>query len=120
MGLPGSGKTYLAKRFSKSVFAPQSVPRDYLQKVGVELSRREFTIEANSEDLAQTAIALSGLAKNYYTLTLPIEVIPMATNYVSREIIKLGGNPILRKNQKTDNGNVILDINVKFICIKNS
>ena len=42
---------------------------------------------------------------------LPIEVIPMATNYVSREIIKLGGNPILRKNQKTDNGNVILDIN---------
>ena len=42
---------------------------------------------------------------------LPIEVIPMATTYVSREIIKLGGNPILRKNQKTDNGNVILDIN---------
>jgi len=42
---------------------------------------------------------------------LPIEVIPMATNYVSREIIKLGGNPILRKNLKTDNGNVILDIN---------
>ncbi len=42
---------------------------------------------------------------------LPVEVIPMATNYVSREIIKLGGNPILRKNLKTDNGNVILDIN---------
>ena len=42
---------------------------------------------------------------------LPLEVIPMAANYVSREIIKLGGNPILRKNQKTDNGNVILDIN---------
>ena len=42
---------------------------------------------------------------------LPIEVIPMATNYVSREIIKLGGNPILRKNLKTDNGNIILDIN---------
>ena len=42
---------------------------------------------------------------------LPIEVIPMATTYVSREIIKLGGNPILRKNMKTDNGNVILDIN---------
>ena len=42
---------------------------------------------------------------------LPIEVIPMATNYVSHEIIKLGGNPILRKNLKTDNGNVILDIN---------
>ena len=42
---------------------------------------------------------------------LPIEVIPMATTYVSREIIKLGGNPILRKNLKTDNGNFILDIN---------
>ena len=35
----------------------------------------------------------------------------MATTYVSREIIKLGGKPILRKNLKTDNGNVILDIN---------
>ena len=53
----------------------------------------------------------SKLVDQLGTYPLPIEVIPMATTYVSREIIKLGGNPILRKNLKTDNGNVILDIN---------
>ena len=53
----------------------------------------------------------SKLVNQLGAFPLPIEVIPMASNYVSREIIKLGGNPILRKNQKTDNGNVILDIN---------
>ena len=53
----------------------------------------------------------SKLVSQLGAFPLPIEVIPMASNYVSREIIKLGGNPILRKNQKTDNGNVILDIN---------
>ena len=53
----------------------------------------------------------SKLVNQLGAFPLPIEVIPMASNYVSREIIKLGGNPILRKNQKTDNGNIILDIN---------
>ena len=53
----------------------------------------------------------SKLVDQLGTYPLPLEVIPMASNYVSREIIKLGGNPILRKNQKTDNGNIILDIN---------
>ncbi len=42
---------------------------------------------------------------------LPIEVIPMATKYVKREIIKsIGGNPVLREEFTTDNGNLILDI----------
>jgi len=42
---------------------------------------------------------------------LPIEVIPMATNYVKREIIQsIGGNPVLREEFTTDNGNLILDI----------
>jgi len=42
---------------------------------------------------------------------LPIEVIPMATNYAKREIIKsIGGNPVLREEFTTDNGNLILDI----------
>tara|TARA_B100000965_G_scaffold376932_1_gene370603 strand:- start:479 stop:1159 length:681 start_codon:yes stop_codon:yes gene_type:complete len=57
----------------------------------------------------------SKLVNQLGAFPLPIEVIPMASNYVSREIIKLGGNPILRKNQKTDNGNFILDINDFFI-----
>ena len=41
---------------------------------------------------------------------LQIEVIPMAQSYVAREITKLGGQPELRQDFITDNGNVILDI----------
>lgn len=41
---------------------------------------------------------------------LPIEVIPMARSYVAREMVKLGGRPVLRENFVTDNGNDILDI----------
>ena len=41
---------------------------------------------------------------------LPVEVIPRARSYVAREIVKLGGQPVLREGFITDNGNVILDI----------
>ena len=44
------------------------------------------------------------------TFPLPIEVIPMARSYVAREIIKLGGQSVLREGVTTDNGNVILDV----------
>jgi len=40
---------------------------------------------------------------------LPVEVIPMARSYVGREIVKMGGQPQLRENFTTDNGNLILD-----------
>lgn len=41
---------------------------------------------------------------------LPIEVIPMARSFVARQIVKLGGKPLLRENFTTDNGNLILDV----------
>ncbi len=41
---------------------------------------------------------------------LPIEVIPMARSFVARQLVKLGGTPVLRENFTTDNGNVILDV----------
>ncbi|MEZ5454172.1 MAG: ribose-5-phosphate isomerase RpiA [Thiothrix sp.] len=41
---------------------------------------------------------------------LPIEVIPMAQALVAREMVKLGGNPVLREGFTTDNGNIILDV----------
>jgi ribose 5-phosphate isomerase A len=41
---------------------------------------------------------------------LPVEVIPMARSYVARRIMQLGGQPVLRENFKTDNGNIILDV----------
>lgn len=47
---------------------------------------------------------------------LPIEIIPMALSYVSKEIIKIGGEPKHRKNIITDNGNIIID--AYNLCIK--
>ncbi len=44
------------------------------------------------------------------TFPLPLEVIPMARSYVAREIVKLGGRPVLRGGFTTDNGNIILDV----------
>lgn len=41
---------------------------------------------------------------------LPVEVIPMARNYVARELVHLGGDPVYREGVITDNGNVILDV----------
>ena len=41
---------------------------------------------------------------------LPIEVIPMAQSYVARQLVKAGGQPILRDGFVTDNGNHILDV----------
>jgi len=46
---------------------------------------------------------------------LPVEVIPMARSYVARELVRHGGQPVLREKAPgqpfvTDNGNVILDV----------
>ena len=41
---------------------------------------------------------------------LPIEVIPLARSYVSRELVKLGGDPVYRQGVVTDNGNQIIDV----------
>ena len=41
---------------------------------------------------------------------VPVEVIPMAQSYVARQMVKAGGQPILREGFVTDNGNHILDV----------
>lgn len=41
---------------------------------------------------------------------LPIEVIPMARSLVARQLVGLGGTPVLRENTRTDNGNDIIDV----------
>ncbi|MCB1894686.1 MAG: ribose-5-phosphate isomerase RpiA [Zoogloeaceae bacterium] len=41
---------------------------------------------------------------------LPVEVIPMARAHVARRLAALGGEPRLRQNFVTDNGNLILDV----------
>ena len=47
---------------------------------------------------------------------LPVEVLPMARSYVARELVRLGGQPELRRGFTTDNGNVVLDVrNLKIL-----
>ncbi len=41
---------------------------------------------------------------------VPIEVVPMAQSYVSRQMVKAGGQPIWREGFVTDNGNHIIDV----------
>ena len=41
---------------------------------------------------------------------LPVEVIPMARSFVARQLVAMGGQPELRPDFITDNGNVILDV----------
>lgn len=41
---------------------------------------------------------------------LPIEVIPMARSHVGRRMVALGGEPRLREDFTTDNGNIIIDV----------
>ena len=41
---------------------------------------------------------------------LPVEVIPMARSFVARQLTAMGGQPELRQDFITDNGNLILDV----------
>jgi ribose 5-phosphate isomerase A len=44
------------------------------------------------------------------TFPLPFEVVPMAVEFVARELRARGGDPVLREDQQTDNGNFLLDV----------
>ncbi|MDQ3187169.1 MAG: ribose-5-phosphate isomerase RpiA [Pseudomonadota bacterium] len=52
----------------------------------------------------------SKLVKILGKFPLPVEVIPMAQSHVARELIRMGGQPVLRQGFTTDNGNIILDV----------
>jgi ribose 5-phosphate isomerase A len=63
--------------------------------------------------VARTFVCIADQSKLVTTLgrfPLPVEVIPMARAYVTRELAKLGGSPKLREGFVTDNGNVIIDV----------
>lgn len=63
--------------------------------------------------VADTFVCICDASKRVQTMgkfPLPVEVIPMASAYVSRELGKLGGTPRLREGMVTDNGNLILDV----------
>ncbi|MEM8492336.1 MAG: ribose-5-phosphate isomerase RpiA [Pseudomonadota bacterium] len=63
--------------------------------------------------VAQEFLCIADESKRVRTLgefPLPVEIIPMARSHVARELVKLGGRPVLREGVTTDNGNSILDI----------
>lgn len=55
-------------------------------------------------------VDVSKLVPSLGGVPLPIEVIPMARNYVARELERRGATSKLREHFVTDNGNVILDV----------
>lgn len=52
----------------------------------------------------------SKLVKTLGNFPLPVEAIIKSRSYVARELVKLGGRPILREDFLTDQGNQILDV----------
>ena len=70
---------------------------------------REKIIAAASEQFICIADQ-SKLVDVLGAFPLPVEVIPMARSHVGRELLKRGGQPVLRENFITDNGNLILDV----------
>jgi ribose 5-phosphate isomerase A len=89
--------------------ADESTRHLHLVKGGGGALTREKIVAAASDKFVCIADE-SKLVDYLGKFPLPIEVIPMARSYVAREIVKLGGEPVLRQNFTTDNGNIILDV----------
>lgn len=70
---------------------------------------REKIVAAVAESFVCIADG-SKLVSTMGRFPLPVEVIPMASAHVTRELEKLGGKPVLRAGFVTDNGNLILDV----------
>ncbi len=89
--------------------ADEATKHLYLIKGGGGALTREKIVAAASRKfvcIADDSKLVDVLGK----FPLPVEVIPMARSLVARKIVELGGQPVLRENFKTDNGNIILDV----------
>ncbi|MFK7830015.1 MAG: ribose-5-phosphate isomerase RpiA [Congregibacter sp.] len=80
-----------------------------LIKGGGAALTREKIVAAVAEEFICIADD-SKLVDTLGAFALPVEVIPMARSHVARELVKLGGDPLLRDGIITDNGNCILDV----------
>lgn len=80
-----------------------------LVKGGGGALTREKIVAAASE-LFVCIVDESKLVDVLGAFPLPVEVIPMARSHVGRELLKRGGQPVLRENVITDNGNLIIDV----------
>lgn len=89
--------------------ADEATKNFHLIKGGGGALTREKILAENSKKFICIADETK-LVKRLGVFPLPIEVIPMARSFVSREIIKYHGKPVYRENFVTDNGNEIIDI----------
>lgn len=89
--------------------ADEANPRLELIKGGGAALTREKIVAA----AARRFVCIVDQGKLVDTLgafPLPIEVIPMARNFVLRALAHLGGRPVHRAGVVTDNGNAIIDV----------
>ena len=89
--------------------ADEANRRLQLIKGGGGALTREKIVSAASEQFVCIADQ-SKLVEVLGAFPLPVEVIPMARSHVGREVLKRGGQPVLRENFITDNGHLIVDI----------
>ncbi len=89
--------------------ADEATKHLHLIKGGGGALTREKIVAAASEKFICIADE-SKLVPRLGAFPLPVEVIPMARSYVGRALVKLGGDPELREDFTTDNGNIILDV----------
>ena len=89
--------------------ADEATKNLHLIKGGGGALTREKVLAENSKKFICIADETK-LVKRLGIFPLPVEVIPMARSFVSREIIKYHGKPVYRENFVTDNGNEIIDI----------
>lgn len=89
--------------------ADEATKHLHLIKGGGAALTREKIVAAASEKFICIADD-SKLVDMLGAFPLPIEVIPMAKSYVARQLVKLGGKPVLREGVTTDNGNLIIDV----------
>lgn len=89
--------------------ADESNQQLHLIKGGGAALTREKIVAANAKEF----VCIADESKWVTTLgafPLPVEVIPMAREYVTRELEKLGGKPVYREGVVTDNHCDILDV----------
>lgn len=94
--------------------ADESTKHLHLIKGGGAALTREKIVAAASNKFICIADD-SKLVDTLGAFPLPVEVIPMAKSYIGRQIVKLGGQPILREGVITDNGNMIIDVHAMQI-----
>jgi len=80
----------------------------FREKIVASLSKYPIIVADSSKKVAKLG-----------AFTLPVEVIPLALQYVFNQLNKLGGSCILRKKEDktfiTDNGNYIIDVDFGLI-----